>query len=311
MAQAAACNHLIADNNVWQLGNNCLKALVNGQEETCLLDSGCDRTVFPRRIVAESGISSTNQGLKNADGSRLDVVGEADILLCCGEKHDMLIPVHGVVAADVPDILLGRDFLLTARVTWDVPNSKLFVRDRELSLVAQPSIDGCRRLGQTTEIEPALQVESGSEQKPPMDKATGTDDLYMETQNGTGQNHTVLVPAPLECPVMDTMTTANVVSPVVEKETTEMDETHAKPITLTNQTLLDFSALQRWINEDANQVKCDTDNGFNVHNEPLNQSTVRADKWIDCVQAHPRQYRRPGRNKARRCTSRGGCTDAM
>jgi len=66
-------NHRKSGNNIW-------RTFVNGKNEACLLDSGCDITVFPKRIITDSKIKPTDQRINNADGSYLDLVGEADAI---------------------------------------------------------------------------------------------------------------------------------------------------------------------------------------------------------------------------------------
>ena len=154
VSQIAACNRLTKSENAsnsWKPGNVYLKIFINGRDEACLLDSGCDISVFPKRMITGSIIKPTDTKLSEASGSPFDLTGEANITFACG---DLLMTVHGVVSERVNNIILGQDFLTANNAVWDFPMSKLYMHDREFSLFAQTSTGLSRKVVLTISTRP-------------------------------------------------------------------------------------------------------------------------------------------------------------
>jgi hypothetical protein len=307
----AICHHLISSEGNSAIegdGRVYVQAVLNGIPQACLLDSGCGTTVFPRQLIPTAALKPTKQRMNTATGATLKLDGEADVLCDFG---GLSLKVHGVVSSQIYEVMLGQDFLIGHNVSCRFGEFKMSIYNREFTLSGPSSTNCCRRLVLNVDSEPSIQAKSDEQQGQTVFNTMDTNGTSLTNLNGEGHALTVLVSAPLENPVMDSMTAANGADTTDAKEMSEANVTQTESITLTNQTPLDFSALQRWLNEDANRDKCDTEDGFKVHQGPLNQSNANASEWIDCDQSHPRQYRRRGRNKARMCTSAGGCTDDM
>jgi len=138
-------------NSTDELGKVYIKAKVNGIEYYCLLDTGCDVSVFPRDTVAESEIKTTNQRMVAANGTSLELVGETEVWCNFGEVS---VKVKGLVSERVQEIMLGGDFLTNNGATWNFANSTLSMHSRQYPLYSQIPGRWCRRvvLREDTEV---------------------------------------------------------------------------------------------------------------------------------------------------------------
>jgi hypothetical protein len=75
---------------------------------SCLLDSGCDVSVVPTRMVNHLPLSTTSQTLTAANGTTIEVKGQVQMELLIGCA---LIPTTALVSDHVVEPMLGIDWL--------------------------------------------------------------------------------------------------------------------------------------------------------------------------------------------------------
>jgi len=126
-----------------ELGKVYIKAKVNDVEYYCLLDTGCDVSVFPRDTVAEADIKPTDQRMVAANGTSLELVGETEVWCNFGEVS---VKVKGLVSERVQEIMLGGDFLTNNGATWNFADSTLSMHSRRYPLYSQIPGRWCRQV---------------------------------------------------------------------------------------------------------------------------------------------------------------------
>jgi len=62
-----------------ELSKVYIRATVNQVEHYCLLDTGCDVSVFPRDVVEHRDVRPTQQPMVAANGASLELLGETEV----------------------------------------------------------------------------------------------------------------------------------------------------------------------------------------------------------------------------------------
>ena len=122
-------------------GGNYIHAVVDGVEQLCLMDTGCERTVFPRKAIITGVIQPTSQRMTTANGTNLELLGETEVWC---EFGDLRLKVHGLVSESVPEVLFGADFLNVHATSWDFVGRTLIMYQRVFPMQVQPSQNGYR-----------------------------------------------------------------------------------------------------------------------------------------------------------------------
>jgi len=88
--------------------SNYLRVMINGKIHLCLLDTGCEVTLIPAKMVDVSNIRENSQPLLAANGTRIPVMGSTTLDAHVGIRR---ISIQGLVSRHVTDIMLGVDWL--------------------------------------------------------------------------------------------------------------------------------------------------------------------------------------------------------
>jgi len=83
-----------------------IEVKILNQLHKCLLDTGCDHSIIPRKLVPTATVEPAPVDLKAANGSKINVLGHMTIrfaIMGVPQKADLL------VADDVDKFMLGFD----------------------------------------------------------------------------------------------------------------------------------------------------------------------------------------------------------
>ena len=76
---------------------------------TCLLDTGCQKSVLPSKIVEGMKLEPATEELYAANGTKIATLGAAEIPL---RRGGMVLPVDALVTEYVREPMLGMDWML-------------------------------------------------------------------------------------------------------------------------------------------------------------------------------------------------------
>jgi archaellum component FlaC len=124
--------------------NVYLRAKLFGRELLCLLDSGCQVTVIPNKLIPDDvQLRTSQQSLFAANRTPITVSGETELML---EVNEYPLEIHAIVSPDVSSVLLGNDFLKQNHSLWDYENSKIRLNGVWFNLTAMPTAGLVRRI---------------------------------------------------------------------------------------------------------------------------------------------------------------------
>jgi predicted aspartyl protease len=134
-----------------------ISAQIEGNNVVCLLDSGCEQTIVPLKLIKKCGypIHHTDKTVRAANGTKLDLAGESRVVLSL--KHDS-ISVNVLVSHDVEEVMLGYDFLVTNNCVWKFGSGQIFINGNSYTPFARRGSVTCRRVYVTRDtVIPAKQ----------------------------------------------------------------------------------------------------------------------------------------------------------
>ena len=161
-----------------------LKAKVDGRcGYYCLLDSGSDLTLLPESVVDESAIQPTTQKLRAANGTSIEVLGQATVSV---SFDDISTEVTGIVTRNVADVVLGMDWLSKYHVTWPFSEDRIVIRGQSVDLhVKEPGGYWCRR------VVPTEQIVAPSRSEKLLSTATNEFDFSVRRRTGRFNDNVV------------------------------------------------------------------------------------------------------------------------
>jgi len=134
----ATCNK----NNILQ-NDAYIDLIINHQVYPCLLDTGSDITILPTAVAAGCSIIGVQQELRAANGTRIDVLGQATVLAKAGQQS---FHITGLVSDHVHEVMLGIDFLSSHEVIWNFKTSKICLGGLTHQLSRRPRESWCMRV---------------------------------------------------------------------------------------------------------------------------------------------------------------------
>jgi len=134
-----------------------LEVTVAGRHSVCLLDSGCELSMLPRRYVQNADLNPTNIKMYAANGTNIPVMGSVRISFTASG-----IPVSTtfLVSEAVDEPMLGLDWLTENKCIWKYGEGILCIGEASIQLQARPRRAAGRRVYVAEEITiPAGMVE--------------------------------------------------------------------------------------------------------------------------------------------------------
>ena len=101
-----------------------VKTKLSGAEVPCLMETGCEITMAPRRLVQRHRIqiSPTERQIWAANGSAIELSGEAIVPFVL---NDGSIDTFALVSPDVEEVMIGSDWLEKRKCIWDFGGGQL------------------------------------------------------------------------------------------------------------------------------------------------------------------------------------------
>jgi len=135
-----------------------IKACIGHKEAVCLVDTGSEKCVLPRRLVEESAIEPAGCRLFAANGTTINVMGELTLDVHVG---DLTIPTRFDVSDNVTEPMLGVNWLRRNRIIWDFAQDVLVVNGEVFSLLPEDEQSACRRARALEDAEAELLSNEG------------------------------------------------------------------------------------------------------------------------------------------------------
>lgn len=135
--------------------NDSCKVYINANVEdnriVCLLDSGCEQTIMPLKLIKKCGyaIHHTDKTVRAANGTKLDLAGECKVALTL--QHDTIF-INALVSHDVEEVMLGYDFLVTNDCVWQFGSCQILIKGKSYTPFARKGPVTCRRVYVTSDI---------------------------------------------------------------------------------------------------------------------------------------------------------------
>ena len=109
----------------------------------CLLDSGSEISLMPPSMIDPAELSPTSHALRAANGTRISVLGQVILPVRVG-LHETT--VCALVSDHVSEVILGLDWLVANRVTWDFGHNRIQLGEQQFVLrLKRSSEHWCRR----------------------------------------------------------------------------------------------------------------------------------------------------------------------
>ena len=134
---------------------------VQGHRCCCLIDTGCDNSIVPRKLVPNAILMPCDKELWAANGTRISVLGQMKLQF---SVLGVLMSANLIVSDDVSELMLGYDWLVEQGARWHFDERVLVLHGQRVPLQERRSRASVRRVyvRERTEVRP------GSEQNVPV-----------------------------------------------------------------------------------------------------------------------------------------------
>ena len=126
---ASVTNHIKGEKGAY------LKVSIQGRKFHALLDTGSEISLIPIDAIPPGSLRKSEQVLHAANGTDIEVLGEANLSLRIGELE---IPLDCVVVRDVSEVLLGLDWMVKYVDNLDFRNKTIVVEGHKFLLSKYP-----------------------------------------------------------------------------------------------------------------------------------------------------------------------------
>ena len=130
-------------------GQVYLTMVIGSQSTPCLIDTGCELSLAPLKLVNDVQLTATDQRVYAANGSDIRIRGATRLqFLLNGLKTQADV----LVTEDVEEPMLGIDWLVEHQCYWDFRRSLLYVDGRPMEMRGRRARNLCRRVYVTEEV---------------------------------------------------------------------------------------------------------------------------------------------------------------
>lgn len=134
--------------------NAYLPLQVNGRHTLALIDTGIEMSLAPSSLVRSRDIVGSKQRLKAANGTEINVIGEAK-LRC--QASEYCFEVNCLVTEQLMEMILGLEWLESQHAQWHFTDRWIKINDFTFPLYSLPRAGKCRKVAAASDIKiPAL-----------------------------------------------------------------------------------------------------------------------------------------------------------
>lgn len=116
---------------------------INNRRVSALLDSGCEFSVCGRRLIPDVQLQPTTQRLYAANGTPIELLGEAEIELNIEGRK---VRLNVAVSAQIGELILGVDFMVKRNCVWQFSRSTITIDGQSVRLHSRPPQAMVRRI---------------------------------------------------------------------------------------------------------------------------------------------------------------------
>ncbi len=110
----------------------------------CLLDTGCDHSMIPQKLVREATLIPVDDvEVKAANGTSIEILGSMRVAF---EIQGHPFSANLLVSEDISEFMLGFDWLKLNEAEWNFARKTLTVRGLEIPLKTRKSRASVRRV---------------------------------------------------------------------------------------------------------------------------------------------------------------------
>ena len=133
-------------------------ARLDGKRLHCLLDSGSEMSLVPRRLVLNNEVTPSEQRLLAANGSEIKVDGETTLKIHIGKQ---VYPLPCLVTDQVSEVILGLSWLESNQARWDFASRCVCLGSEKIPLKEAAVESMCRRVvvQEDTVVPPRSEVD--------------------------------------------------------------------------------------------------------------------------------------------------------
>jgi len=126
-----------------------LKAWLGKKGVQFLLDTGCERSVTPLKLIGNSRLEPAECWLFAANGTVINVVGE---VVMNGRIGELVLQTRFVVSDNIIEPMLGVDWLRSNRMFWDFAKDIILINGKVFHLIPGDKSESCRRVVDTEKV---------------------------------------------------------------------------------------------------------------------------------------------------------------
>ena len=117
----------------WEMAipDTFLEIDIAGIKYCCLLDTGCDYSLIPRRLVPSAKLEPVDVDVYTATGTKVEILGWMCVRFAVSGVD---VTAKLLVSPDVHEFMLGYDWLVSQKVHWLFDEKALILRGHKIPL---------------------------------------------------------------------------------------------------------------------------------------------------------------------------------
>src|SRR5467141_429855 len=116
---------------------------IGGRTQHCLIDTGCDHSLMPRKLIPSVPLHPVEVEVFAANGNPIAILGCITMHFKVG---DLPLTADLLVSDDIDEIMLGYDWLDKQKVHWHFDDKVMLLHGKTVPLKIRQSRASCRRV---------------------------------------------------------------------------------------------------------------------------------------------------------------------